>query len=97
MTTPTHQAPQEPNLNDWFTALPKGRQAILREDKWMLAHAAFEAGRQATGSTIEILPPFPVGWRFRVSGLHCAISTNLRAAIDAARNSAPVAGNGETT
>ncbi|GKS85822.1 hypothetical protein AVMA1855_16740 [Acidovorax sp. SUPP1855] len=32
-------------LNDWFAALPEGRQAVLRADKWMLAEAAFEAGR----------------------------------------------------
>lgn len=31
-------------FNEWFTKLPEGRQKILREDKWMLAEAAFEAG-----------------------------------------------------
>lgn len=31
-------------LNQWFLSLIAGRQAILVEDKWMLANAAFEAG-----------------------------------------------------
>lgn len=31
-------------FNKWFMSLPEGRQAVLREDKWMLANAAFEAG-----------------------------------------------------
>lgn len=34
------------SMNDWFLALPPERQAILREDKWMLAEAAFAAGRE---------------------------------------------------
>ena len=33
-----------PSFNAWFISLPEGRQAILREDKWMLAQAAFDAG-----------------------------------------------------
>ncbi len=33
--------------NSWFVSLPEGRQTVLRDDKWMLAHAAFEAGRAA--------------------------------------------------
>ena len=32
-------------FNEWFTSLEKGRQAVLRDDKWMLADAAFQAGR----------------------------------------------------
>lgn len=32
------------SFNAWFISLPEGRQAILREDKWMLAQAAFDAG-----------------------------------------------------
>lgn len=32
-------------FNQWFLNLPEGRQAVLREDKWMLANAAYEAGR----------------------------------------------------
>jgi hypothetical protein len=31
-------------LNQWFLSLVSGRQAVLVEDKWMLANAAFEAG-----------------------------------------------------
>ena len=36
-------------FNEWFCALPEPRQAILREDKWMLAQAAFDAGRESGG------------------------------------------------
>lgn len=31
-------------LNEWFLSLVPGRQAVLVEDKWMLASAAYEAG-----------------------------------------------------
>lgn len=30
------------NFNEWFSSLPRERQEVLREDKWMLANAAFE-------------------------------------------------------
>lgn len=33
------------SLNEWFLSLGEGRQKILLEDKWMLANAAFEAGK----------------------------------------------------
>lgn len=32
-------------LNDWFLSLPEARQAVLRDDKWFLAEAAFAAGK----------------------------------------------------
>lgn len=48
-----HPQPQPPavrevpsGFNKWFCSLAEGRQAVLRDYKWMLAHAAFEAGRQ---------------------------------------------------
>lgn len=33
------------NVNDWFCTLEAGRQSVLRDDKWMLAGAAFDAGK----------------------------------------------------
>lgn len=33
-------------LNDWFLSLPKERQEVLLQDKWLLASAALEAGRR---------------------------------------------------
>lgn len=33
-------------LNEWFLSLPEGRQKVLREDKWMLAEAAWEAAKE---------------------------------------------------
>jgi hypothetical protein len=36
---------KQSELNDWFLSLPTGRQAVLLEDKWMLAGAAFLAGK----------------------------------------------------
>lgn len=42
-------------FNEWFLSLPEGRQAILREDKWMLADAAFEGGKQVA-ATAPTLP-----------------------------------------
>lgn len=33
-------------FNEWFLSLPEQRQAILRNDKWMLAQAAFDAWRE---------------------------------------------------
>ena len=36
---------KQAEINDWFLSLPAGRQAVLLEDKWMLAGAAFLAGK----------------------------------------------------
>lgn len=33
-----------PTFNGWFLAQHEKRQAILRDDKWMLATSAFDAG-----------------------------------------------------
>jgi hypothetical protein len=52
---------KQSELNDWFLSLPTERQAVLLEDKWMLAGAAFLAGkttppaaqRQWVGLTVE--------------------------------------------
>lgn len=33
------------DFNEWWLSLPEGRQKVLIEDKWMLANAAFEAGK----------------------------------------------------
>jgi hypothetical protein len=35
-----------PSFNEWFLSLPEGQQKVLREDKWMLAEAAYQAGRK---------------------------------------------------
>jgi hypothetical protein len=44
-----HEPPDVPqSLNEWFCALPSGRQAILASDKWMLAEAAYQAGMAAS-------------------------------------------------
>jgi hypothetical protein len=40
-------------MNQWFTELPEGRQAVLREDKWMLANNAFEAGVAAKADDVK--------------------------------------------
>jgi hypothetical protein len=39
--------------NDWFLALPPERQAVLREDKWLLADAAFKAGQSFNSSPVS--------------------------------------------
>jgi hypothetical protein len=36
---------RQSELNDWFLSLPEGRQKALISDKWMLAGAAFIAGK----------------------------------------------------
>lgn len=43
------------SLNEWLCALPEGRQAVLREDKWMLADNAFGAGQESCAPTIQAL------------------------------------------
>ena len=35
------------DVNKWFLSLPPERQAVLREDKWMLANAAAQAAEAA--------------------------------------------------
>lgn len=43
---PDPQATQEADsFNQWFLNLSSGRQQALRADKWILAEAAYEAGR----------------------------------------------------
>jgi hypothetical protein len=42
-------------FNEWFMSLPEGRQKVLREDKWMLAAAAFEAAEALYSEEIERL------------------------------------------
>lgn len=52
-------------FNEWFTSLPEGRQKVLREDKWMLANAAFEAAMMLSRDEIERLRAVnsEMGWR----------------------------------
>jgi|GEM_PF-3727341 len=45
--TPALEAPAHQCCNSWFLALPEGRQAVLRENQWMLADAAYQAGRES--------------------------------------------------
>jgi hypothetical protein len=42
----------------WFGSLPEGRQNILREDKWLFAEAAFEAGKQVSAYQLDKLIAF---------------------------------------
>jgi hypothetical protein len=42
----TNHTPEYINANDWFGTLPKSRQDFLRENKWEMTNAAFEAGRE---------------------------------------------------
>lgn len=43
------------DFNEWFISLPEGRQAVLREEKWMLADNAFQAGLAQGQAEIESL------------------------------------------
>lgn len=45
---PAMEAPAHQCCNSWFLSLPEGRQAVLRDNQWMLADAAYEAGRSAS-------------------------------------------------
>nr|WP_250808415.1 hypothetical protein [Neorhizobium tomejilense] len=47
------------SLNEWFLSLPPERRAVLRGDKWMLAEAAFLAGRLSAASATEIVAEQP--------------------------------------
>lgn len=40
-------------FNQWFLSLEPGRQAVLREDKWMLADNAFQAGEESKQAIID--------------------------------------------
>ena len=52
-------APPEPptglTFNEWFLALEDGRQAVLREEQWMLADNAFEAGKAQSADEVTRL------------------------------------------
>ena len=45
---PALEAPAHQCCNSWFLSLPEGRQAVLRENQWMLADAAYQAGRESS-------------------------------------------------
>lgn len=47
---------KQAELNDWFLSLPEGRQRVLVQDKWMLAAAAFDAGKAAPPTQPEAAP-----------------------------------------
>lgn len=65
LSAATATAKQPTNVNDWFLSQELGRQDVLREDKWMLASAAFDAGIRsgaaANGVTV-------IGFRCRPMG-----------------------------
>ena len=39
-------------FNQWFLSLSEERQRALREDKWALANAAFESGKQQANTEL---------------------------------------------
>jgi hypothetical protein len=39
-------------FNEWFLSLPKERQDILKEDKWMLAENAYKAGQNSNKESV---------------------------------------------
>lgn len=48
-------------FNEWFCSLPEQRQAILRDDKWMLAQAAYKAGERDGRKQVEAVAGNAVG------------------------------------
>lgn len=40
-------------LNEWFLSLPEERRKVLIEDKWMLASAAFDAGKAGIAPVVK--------------------------------------------
>lgn len=63
------------DVNEWFVSLPPERQAILKEDRWMLAGASFDAGRASALASSEAAvvanataaPDQPWGFSYRSS------------------------------
>lgn len=51
---------RQAELNDWFLSLPEGRQKALIDDKWMLAGAAFLAGKASQVSQPKAAQQEPV-------------------------------------
>jgi len=49
------EPPTVSTLNEWFLSLEDGRQAVLREDKWMFADNAFEAGKALSADELKRL------------------------------------------
>jgi hypothetical protein len=46
-------------MNEWFLSLPEGRQRVLHESKWMLAEAAYNAGKLSlSASERQVLDRF---------------------------------------
>lgn len=53
------------DFNKWFLSLEKGRQDILKEDKWILAENAFNAGRTPPPG-YKLVPVEPTNGDLRV-------------------------------
>ena len=47
------------SMMDWFMSLAEGEQAVIREDKWMLANRAFKAGQETNIPHDEWSTEFP--------------------------------------
>lgn len=43
------------DFNDWFCSLPVGQQAVLRDEKWVLADNAYQAGYAQAKAEIKHL------------------------------------------
>lgn len=69
------------------TLYPEGHASTPHDFASQADAAARDAQRldylQVRGATVEILPEGP-GWKFRIGGLHKAVSHDVRSAIDAA-------------
>ncbi|WP_278536123.1 hypothetical protein [Delftia acidovorans] len=60
---PALEAPAHQCCNSWFLSPPEGRQAVLRDNQWMLADAAYEAGGESSRALeAPAAPGVPAGF-----------------------------------
>ena len=81
------------DVNKWFLSLPPERQAVLREDKWMLANAvaqaATEAEREACAKVCDVEVPNELDERYDWFAAKADCASDIRARSNAGVTSLP--------
>lgn len=96
---PALEAPAHQCCNSWFLSLPEGRQAVLRENQWMLADAAYQAGRESRSALEAPAAPaeFDAWWERAGDGRSKLMAKQAWDAALAAAPQAPAAPVAVTT
>ncbi len=73
------------NFNQWWHGLNPRRREVLRQDMWMLAAAAYEAGSGANASASPTTDPWKAAVDHELTAMHSTADSypNPKAAVQA--------------